>query len=130
MADHVALPVEFTGAMPTDDGTQVLLRFKQGDVEQAFAVDSDSLMPMMAVLSDVAGKVAKIRREDPNMRHVFDVKWWDIGKHEDRVVFSFELPGGSRQAFQIHRDAAVRFQESLGVMLGQGGSPGPDVTRN
>jgi hypothetical protein len=120
MVEFAAITAQIASASASDDGHHAIFSFEADGQRLNLAIPSDELMQLMSLASQVSGQCQKIRQKDPAMKHVFPTEWWDIGWHPDghNVILSFRVSGGLEPSFQLHRDAAVRYVETLSSMLG------------
>lgn len=128
MPNMPACPIESVESVSvTDDGRHALFKLRQpGGDEVTIAIPSGELMTLMSFASQASGQAQKLLQSDPKQKHVLPTEWWEIGRHPDgqHVILSFRLPGGLELSFQIHRDAAQRYRETLDATLGS--APLPD----
>ena len=120
MAKVEALTIkEIDGVNVSDDGQYALLKLGlTSGTELTLAFPEDMLMPLMQCISHASEKAQKTHRNDPRVKLLLPVEWWEIAPHEDKVIMSFRMTGGMEMSFQIHRDAAMHFRETLSSVLG------------
>ena len=115
----------------SDDGKHALFKAAlAGGDEINLSVPSSELMNLMSLASSASGQAQRILQNDPNMKYVFPTDWWDIRTLGNQVVMSFRMPGGMELSFQIHRDAAARYRETLDAILGQLPTVPPGVAKH
>ena len=116
-----------------DDGKNALVSFKTtGDDDITIAVPTDTLETLMLFCSQASGRGQSILQRDPTMKHIFPCEWWEVLPHPDgkHVVMSYRMPGGLEVSFQIHRDAAQGFRETLDAVLGNAAIPSNGTPRH
>jgi len=113
-----------------DDANHALVRVATPQGPLTLVIPAEQIQSLMQLLSTAGGQIAKKRQQNPNVKWVASVEWWEFGTHSDQLVLAFRMPGGAEQAFQVHRDQAVQMRDVLSAIVGDGPALAPTDKTN
>lgn len=125
------LPVLITailGSVASDDGHSIKVGVEDSAGGKAdIILSTDRAVELLTLISAALGQAARRRTDDPTTRHVLPVESWRIESSDtsQTLALMFHLPGGAELCFQIDRASARHMRETLGVLLGEGGTHTP-----
>ena len=121
--------VEWVGAMPTEDGQHVLIRFKPlDDPPITLALAEPETLEVAMSLIGSGGQARQKQGHSPDDIATLETEWWNVEAHPNgtHIVLSFRLPGGLRLGFLVHRGQAQGLRDGLGLAAGLPVPPAPE----
>ena len=106
----------------SDDGAYILLSLMTTDGGEPgrFALPNDGSTQFIESVSQAAKEARKISTGQPDAVNFHEVGWWTVSMVPNTllVVMTFTTPSGGTFSFRVHRDAADKIRETLGVAVG------------
>jgi len=117
MADSEINAVEFKellSSSSTPDGTHGLFKFKTEQGDFTIALPNSQLPKIMAALSDVSSKNARVQTGNQRQVMAFPCNIWDFAQGaNDTVNMTFRMPGGMEMTFQLGKKQVPLMKDAL-----------------
>lgn len=131
MTNILAIPInEISGAMVTEDGQKMLLKFVQANGNDLIlAIPRDQFLNFVDMAALSQKQSDDILKIDPNIKSAFHVKWWELGfdKTTKTAVLTLTFGAGGKLSFRLSENMPKDILETLQAYVGNTVPQKPDV---
>jgi hypothetical protein len=117
----VAPYAEWVGAIPSDEGKHLLLRFEAEEFGTVtLAIPEEQGLDAAIGLIAADGQARLRQGHSPSDIATLETDWWNVEAHPNQthLVLSFRLPGALRLGFLVHRGQAEGLITGIAVAAG------------